>query len=298
MRISHQCPFDACRASDHRSLRRRVVAAIGAAVLVFTPSSTLSDDLIVPGSGNPEFVLKQLADAFNRKQSTHRVIIPNSTGTAGALRDVEGGVSVLGRVGRPLRDSEIRRGLVYVPLGIDPVVFVAGAGVSSKNVTLQQMLDVYRGKIKDWRQLGARPGPIRAIGRESNDASRSALGKAFPEFTDIVYGPDVKLVHLDPHVYMLLDRFPTSLAFINRSGVGGAKTKLVVMALDGVEPTPENVGQGRYPATIEVGLIHKTRALNDVSREFLTFVGTTEGTKILSAHGMVLLTSRTRTGGH
>ncbi|MEQ1805668.1 MAG: substrate-binding domain-containing protein [Burkholderiaceae bacterium] len=87
--------------------------------------------LTVPGSGNPEYVLRVLAKAFNAQSGEHRVEVPPSSGTAGALRDVEQGVALLGRVGRPLKDAEQKRGLKYLPLGRDAVVFVGGAGVSA-----------------------------------------------------------------------------------------------------------------------------------------------------------------------
>ncbi|HCZ13547.1 MAG TPA: hypothetical protein DHV85_02900, partial [Candidatus Accumulibacter sp.] len=83
-----------------------------------------AEDLVIPGSGNPEYVLDQLAKAFNARQAQHRVVIPPSTGTAGALRDVGEGISNVGRVGRFLKDEERKQGFVYISLGRDPVVIV------------------------------------------------------------------------------------------------------------------------------------------------------------------------------
>ena len=60
---------------------------IGLLALVFA-GCAVADDLVIPGSGNPEYILGQLAKAFNARQSQHRVVVPPSTGTAGALRDV------------------------------------------------------------------------------------------------------------------------------------------------------------------------------------------------------------------
>ncbi len=249
--------------------------------------AALAEDLAIPGSGNPEYVLAQLADVFNRQQSAHRVSVPPSTGTAGALRDVRAGTASLGRVGRPLKDAERGGGLSYVALGRDPVAFAAGAKVTARAITQAQAVDVFRGKISDWRELGGDPGPIRAIGRESADASRQALSRAIKAFENISFGDNVKAVHLDPQMIELLDRFPTSLGFLNRSGLAACKTKIVLLALDGVEPTPENVASGRYPLWLELGLIYTADGLTPAGKAFLEFVRSPAGARVLRAHGVL-----------
>jgi len=85
----------------------------------------------------------------------------------------------------------------------------------------------------------------------------------------------------------LLDRYPTSLGFLNRSGLLAARTKPVILALDGVEPSPENVIANRYPVWLEMGLIYKPDRLTDGARAFLAFVGSPAGAQILRHHGIV-----------
>jgi phosphate transport system substrate-binding protein len=244
-------------------------------------------ELVIPGSGNPEYVLGVLAKEFNALQGEHRVSVPTSTGTAGAVRDVLSGKAMIARVGRPLTDDERSRGLEFVPFGRDAVVFVAGAGVTARSVTLPQMIDVFSGKITDWRELGGNPAPIRAIGREMGDASRGALSSYSKAFRVVSFGPGVKVVHLDPQLIELLDRFDTSLGFLNRSALYAAKTKVVPLTLDGVEPTLANLASGRYPVRIEIGLIHKAGAdLTGEARAFMNFLASPEGARILREHGI------------
>ena len=200
---------------------------------------------------------------------------------------MEGGKAVLGRVGRPLRSEESAKGLTYIPLGRDPVVFVAGAGVSVKAVTTAQLIDVYSGKVSNWKELGGKPGPIRSIGRESADASRQAINRVIKPFESITFGDGVKLVNLDPQMIELLDRFPTSLGFLNRSALAACKTKVVYLNLDGVEPSPPNVGAGRYTVTVELGLIHMAGSLSPGAAAFVAFVRSSAGVGVLREHGVL-----------
>lgn len=246
-----------------------------------------AETLNVPGSGNPEYVLQALAKAFNAQNGEHRVEVPPSSGTAGALRDAEQGTASLGRVGRPLKDAEKQRGLKYLPLGLDAVVFVGGASVTARSLSAAQAVAVFTGKITDWRELGGAPGPIRAIGREATDASRQAITREIKEFTDIQYGASVKVVHLDTQLIELLDRYPTSLSFLNRSALFAAATKVKPLALGAVEGTSDNLADGRYPMALEFGLVHKAGALSGAAKAFVAFIYSPSGERILREHGVL-----------
>ena len=265
-------------------LARFAVASLAAILMA---SAALAEDLVIPGSGNPEYVLGQLARAFNRQQLVHRVTVPPSTGTEAAWRDVETGTASVGRVGRRPDEKERSKGLSYVALGRDPVVFAGGAKVTLRSLTQAQVVEIYRGKIADWRELGGKPGPIRVIAREVTATSRQAIGRLIKPFEDIAFGENAKVVHLDPQMIELLDRFPTSLGFLNQSALSACKTKVVRLALDGVEATPENVQNGRYGLWVEPGLIYKSNELTPAGKAFLEFVKSPDGTRILREHGVV-----------
>lgn len=276
------------RAAD-RPIAGRAPATILIVSLILAgalPRAATADHLVIPGSGNPERVLTVLADAFNQQQGRFRVVIPPSTGTVGAIRDVEAMTAHLGRVGRPLTDAERARGLVYVPVGRDPVTFVAGAGVTVPGLTSQQAVDVFSGRITDWKDLGGDPGPIRVIGREISDASRGAINRSIRRFKSITFGENVKIVHLDPQMIALLDRYPTSIGFLNVSALRAARTQLNHLTLDGVPATLDAVRTGRYPMWIEVGLIHRAGGPNQASRAFIGFIRSPAGAAILTAEGL------------
>ncbi len=261
---------------------------MAAVVLPLLAAPARADELVVPGSGNPQYVLSLLADAFNQRQPEHRVSIPPTSGTAGAIRDVESGAAVLGRVGRPLTEAERARGLVYVPIGRDPVTFVAGADVTVRTLSSQQILDVYSGRITQWQQVGGSAGPIRAIGREITDASRQAIIKVLPQFETIAFDERVKIAHLDSQMIEMLDRFPTSLGFLNRSSLNAARTRLVELALDGMKASIDSVEPDTHRPWVEVGLIHRAGRTNPAAKSFMEFVLSPEGDALLSSQGLVV----------
>lgn len=243
-----------------------------------------AEELIISGSGNPEFVLGELAKVFNTQQSIHRVVIPRSTGHAGAVRDVSENVTSLGRVGRPLSESEAAKGLIYVPLGRDAIAIATGSGVAVRAISSEQLKAVFAGKITDWSELGGARAPIRVIGKESTDAVRRQISA---QYRDMVFADSVKIVHLDTYLIELLDRYPSSFTIINRSALGACKSKVGVMAFEGVEPTIENIANGSYPLVVEYGFVHKAGGPSPAGKAFIEFVQSPEGRKILRKHGVL-----------
>ena len=257
-------------------------------IVLRSVGAAAAEELAIPGSGNNEYLVARLADGFNAAQDRHHVSVPSSTGTAGAIRALEEGTASLVRVGRPLKEAERSKGYVYVSLGRDAIEFVGGADVSVPGISSSQVMDIYNGKITDWRELGGRPGPIRAIGREVTDASRTVIGLRIKGFGDMRFADVVKLVHLDPQAIALLDRFPTSFGFLNRSALRSTKTRIVALELDSVAPTANNLASGRYPLWLELGLAHKKGELTEAGKAFLAFVSATGGVTILRELGIVM----------
>lgn len=246
-----------------------------------------AETLIIPGSGNPEYILGVLAKAFNEQQSLHRVVIPPTIGSAGAFREISEGNASIGRIGRPLIEKERQQGLSYHSLGRDPIVFVGGSGVTARNINRAQVIAIYSGQISNWQELGGKPATIRAIGRESTNGPSLSIASKIEGFNSIKYSDSVKFAHLDSQLLELLDRFPASFGFLNRSALSAAKTRLTLLSLDGTEASAENLISGRYPLSVEIGLIYKKNKLTEAGHSFLRFISSPRGLDILHAHGLV-----------
>ncbi len=148
-----------------------------------------SEDLVIPGAGPPERVLRTLADAFNASQREHRASVPPSTGRAGAWRAIQQDEAVLARTtDRPLGDRPVSGGTVFVPFGLDAVVFAVGARVSVHGLTGAQLADIFSGRLTDWRELGGEPALIRVIYREPTEGSFGVIKQHLDEpFRSLVF---------------------------------------------------------------------------------------------------------------
>lgn len=128
-------------------------------------SSAAAEKLVIVGTGSGTAILKAIAAAFHEKYPDITIEIPPSIGSGGGVKAVGRDEYTLGRVARKIKDKEKPYGLTYIPYAKIPVVFYTNKSVSVKQISTQQVLDIYQGKITDWKDVGVQKGPIRVVKR-------------------------------------------------------------------------------------------------------------------------------------
>ena len=63
---------------------------------------------------------------------------------------------------------------------------------------MQQILDIYSGKITNWKEVGGDDARLRVVTREEGDSSRGILVEFFPGFKDITVTSKAKTTFSDP----------------------------------------------------------------------------------------------------
>lgn len=142
--------------------------------------------------------------------------------------------------------------LKITPIGVDALVFIVNQQNSVKNLTTKEIQDIYSGKITNWKELGGEDKNIEAYQRVLNSGSQTL-------FLNLVM-KDVKPVDA-PVKYRIegMDGLIETLASYNNSGnaIGYsvfyyakkmyAVPGLELISVDGVMPSDETIGDGKYP---------------------------------------------------
>ncbi len=150
--------------------------------------------------------------------------------------------------------------LKVTPIGVDALVFIVNAQNKVKNLTTEQLKDIYTEKITNWKELGGDDQKIEAYQRVLNSGSQTL-------FLNLVM-KDVKPVDA-PKKYRIegMDGLIETLASYNNSGnaIGYsvfyyAKKMYTVpglelISIDGIMPSDETIGDGKYPFLNEYYLV-------------------------------------------
>jgi phosphate transport system substrate-binding protein len=235
----------------------RGVAIASAAVIV--TSSTLSlaaseeKQLVVTGSSTVAPVLSEIAKRYESLHPDIRIDVQTG-GSSRGLKDARTGLADIGMVSRALKEEE--NDLTPYLIGIDGVAMIVHADNPIKELSRQQIIDIYVGRINNWSELGGADEPIVVINKAEGRATLELFLEYFelksPDIqADIIAGDneqDIKAVAGNPF----------SIAYVS---IGNAEYDIKVgvpirlLPLEGVPATSENVAAERFPMRRPLNLV-------------------------------------------
>lgn len=184
---------------------------------------------------------------------------PSMSGTHDAYLDLIAGKADIILVAREPSESELREAeaagvtLDVRPVALDAFVFIAGVKNPVDGLTVAQARAIYTGDITNWKELGGPDVPIQAYQRNEDSGSQELMEKLVMQGAKMIDAPSLILPTMMAPIYALRD---------DPAGVGYSVYYYVtfmlpdpgvkLLAVDGVKPTSETIGDRSYPLTAEV----------------------------------------------
>ncbi|MHB1378055.1 MAG: substrate-binding domain-containing protein [Desulfobulbia bacterium] len=239
--------------------------------------------LVIPGTGDSEVLLRNLAQLYTRNRPGITVEIPESIGSGGGIRSVLSGKSRIARVARPITEKESSQGLTSRIFALAPIVFAVSSGVAGvTNLSLEQILGIYSGTMRQWDELGG-GGKIYVMNREDGDSSRTVLENFLPGFKEIS-APAGAVVYTTPEAVRILTASPNTIGYLPMPAVAG--TGLKVLSVQDIAPTAANVRQKKYQLVVPFTLVWKD-PLPPLAQDFVNFLSTPAAKKLMLENGAI-----------
>jgi len=267
--------------------RRQIVTLI---LLLAALPGMAANKIRVAGSTT---VLPIVAEAAKHYRLTHpdTVLTVSGGGSGVGIASIDQGTVDIGMASRSLTEQEKHRlaGRVkVVPVARDAIAAAISKAVYEGGVTqlsLSQIAAIYRGKIKNWNQLGGPDARILAIDKEPSRGTRHVfaavvLGNAMARApgASIVTGSNneeqAAIANSDQAIGML------SNAWLND------KVRAVAVGEPGraVLPTIEHIADGRYPIQRALNVLLPEKSSPEVAA-FVDFLLSERGQKIVQQIG-------------
>jgi phosphate transport system substrate-binding protein len=254
----------------------------------------------VSGSGTALPVTEKLAEAYTKKYPNMQLQFESGTNSTGAVQGVVKGTLDLAVVNRPLSKSEAKEALAYFPFARDPFVFVAHKPSPVKDLTPDQVRDIYSGKLSNWQQLGGPSVPILVLDRDPDESARK-LG-----LIPFMQGREVKaktiVLSKAKEMVQALESTPYSLGYSSRGLLKITQAQEIeILRLDGNTTTsshseavriPQGIAPKSYPWHLTFGLVHRRQPSSSL-QGFVNFALSPEGRQILEKYGYEGLEAKT-----
>ena len=207
--------------------------------------------------------------------------------------DVQGGGSTAGiqavvnntvNIGMSSRDlSDKEKTLNTITICHDGIAMIVHPQNSVRSLTLQQIRDIFNRRIKNWRELGGVDRRIDAVTREEGSGTRSAFeelvmkGKAIDD--------SIMVQDSNGSVKEVVATDPYAMGYIS---LGLVDQKVLSVTIDEVVPSIKSIKSGRYKI-VRPFLYVTNGELDTYAKEFVDFILSKDGQKILIKEGLVSL---------
>ena len=232
------------------------------------------------------------AEAFNKKNPEVNVAVTGG-GSGTGIAALIAGTADIAECSRTMKEKEIQKAKEN---GITPVEFtVALDGLAAvvhpdnpvTKLTINELSDIFTGKITNWNQLGGKDLPIVILSREVNSGTHvyfkeHILRKGNEKGTE-EFSPTALLMPSSQAIADEVSQNPNAIGYYGM-GYISKQQKVVAVAKDKnspyIEPMMENVKNGKYPISRPL-LMYTQGEPQGIVKEFIDFALSPDGQEIV-----------------
>ena len=257
-------------------------------ILILTVGFALAagDQVVLTGSTTVLPIAQACAESFMDENPKIDVTVRGGGSGVGIAALIDGTCDIANS-SRNIKTKEIAlaRGKGVNPVdhivAWDGIAIVIHPDLPVKGITIEQLRDIYTGKISNWKALG---GPNKNIVVASRDVS-SGTFEVFKE--KVLEGASVRDDALklasNQAVSTTVSTTPFSIGYI---GLGYLSSKVKAIDVNGIEPTANNAKNKTYPIVRSLHMFTNGEA-KGIAKQYLDFVISSEGQKIVSELGFI-----------
>ncbi|MDF3139958.1 MULTISPECIES: phosphate ABC transporter substrate-binding protein [unclassified Streptomyces] len=251
-----------------------------------------STALQASGSTTVAPVASDAAEALKSKGL--KITVATQGGSSGGISQLGSGQIEVALSSKPISDEDRKAypktDFVPTQIGADAVGIIVTKEVADggvKSLTKAQVRGLFEGKVTNWKQVGGPDLDVFVYDKEPGRGTREVLDK-------FIYGEEGKapappqsdnyaIVGGNLETRNKLESTPGSVGPLSTGFIEG-HDDLVAVALEGVEPTEENVASGKYAMTRPLFMITDGKP-QGAAEKYIDYVLSPAGQKLLPAHG-------------
>ena len=257
-------------------------AGCGSAENDNTDGSALSGTITLSGSTSMEKLANALCESFMEKYPDVTATT-EFTGSGAGIEAVIAGNVDIGNSSRSLKEEELANGAVENIVAIDGIAVVTDPANTVMNLTKEQLISIYTGAVNNWSELGGSDTPIVVIGREAGSGTRGAFEELLDVEDACAYANELDSTGA------VMAKVATTPGAIGYVSLDVLNDSVKALALDGVEPTAENIRNGNYflSRPFVMATNGDLSGQSELVQAWFSYVYSEEGQNVVSLVGLI-----------
>jgi len=242
------------------------------------------------------------AEAYREVEPDVSIAVTGGGSGTGIAALINGTVDIA-NASRDMKDNEIEEARAN---GIEPVEHVVAIDALAiitnlenpvDKLTIQELSDMYTGRITNWKDVGGNDAPIVLLSRETNSGTHvyfleEVVRRGEKENTDI-FAPQTLLMASSVGITSEVRRNPNAIGYDGLGYVDPEHEKIISIASkkgdDYVQPTVESASTGIYPLSRNLFMYTAGDPTGPLA-DYLTWILGDAGQEIVARLGFVPLT--------
>lgn len=203
--------------------------------------------IVIDGSTTVGPISKAFADFYKEGHPNVNITISES-GSGNGVKSLMNKACDIANMSRFMKDAEFKS---CVDKGIRPVAHVVAFDglaviVNPKNpvkaLSMQQISDIYTGKISNWKELGGEDAKIVIVSRDTNSGTYETFNELVLKKAPVA--KDAEYVGSNGQARTRVNTTKNAIAYV---GLGFADDSVKTLSVDGILPNAKSVSSGKYP---------------------------------------------------
>ena len=232
----------------------------------------------VAGSTSVEPFAELLAEEYMGHHPDSNIYVQGGGSSAG-IAAVRTHAAHIGMSSRLLKSTE--KDLLPVTIAKDAIAIIVHPTNPIRDLSLDQIRDVFSGKIQNWKELGGANHSIDVITREEGSGTRESFQNFVMGKEDIALGALVQ--DSNGAVRQVIANDPRAIGYIS---LGLVNDQVKAIEISGVEPNLSNVYNGKYTLVRPFLFVFDREPIGE-AKSFLVFVLSSQAQKLLLKEGLV-----------
>jgi len=269
-------------------MKGRMCTALIAAFCLLA-GTAWAGNIVIKGSTTVLPIAQKVSEVYMKENPDIKISISGG-GSGNGIKALIDGSTDIADSSRFIKDKEVsaavQQGRYPVPFAVayDCIVPVVHPSNGVSNLTMEQLKSIYKGKVKNWKEIGGPDRPVVVISRDTSSGTYEVWAKKVMK-KERVY-PGALLQASNGAVVQAVAKNKNAVGYI---GLGYLDDTVKACTVNGIEGTPETTLNGTFPVSRPLFMFTPGWPREDVAN-FINFVlHPDKGQKYVSEAGYVPL---------
>lgn len=264
-------------------------ATVCASLLAGTMSANLmaaGKTVVCEGSTTVLPIAQAAAEAYMDKNADAKITIRGGGSGVGITSFIEGRCDIAD-ASRSMKDAELQKAAsngrdakAHV-IAMDGICVIVSPSNNIGELSKQQVMDIYTGKINNWSKLGGSDDKIIVISRDSASGTFEAFGVLALGGKKV--RSDALMQASNQGIASTVAKTPGAIGYV---GLGYVTPSVKAVKISGITASRETVLSGKYPYSRPLFMYTNGQPQGNV-KDFIDFILSSEGQKIVEEQGFV-----------